>query len=124
MWGTEALVNDGKKTSNIHWIFMAVVLFESVISYAYFPGWAFPVVTTTIPLAFAALCSQKVIGAPRNIAYWLFVSTFTMLFWALNARLRIWMNHVGILSVLILGVPESIGAMAVVVRLFPEAKKR
>ena len=109
-----------REPSQTHWIFIAIVILETLLSDVYFQGWASTIVTTTTPAAFAIICGKK---THRKIGYWLLIAAFTALFWILNSRLRPWMNHLGILAIGLVAFAEIMLGMAVVVRAFPQLRR-
>lgn len=122
MHASEPRVESNKKRAHIHWPLIAILASETLFGERYFPGWRLQMIATTMPAAFAVICGRKLYG---KVGYWILIAALTILFWVVNLRLRSWMNDVGtILALAIVGVPEMLAIMAVVVRVFPEAKTR
>lgn len=111
-----------RRPAKIHWPLLAILALETLLGERYFPGWRLQMIATTMPTAFAVICGSKLYAKK---GYWILIAALTMLIWVVNLNLRSWMNDVGIVLALgIVGVPEMLAIMAVVVRVFPEAKTR
>lgn len=117
----EALAKDHKKPSQIHWHLIGVIAVETLLGDRYFPGWRLPMIATSMPAAFVIISLKKLYD---RAGFWMLVAAFTILFWIINARLKDWMNGVGILSLVTVGAVEMLFIAAVIVRIYPEAKTR
>jgi len=118
---TGKLVQANKRPNQIHWGLLALVATESLFTHFYFPKWELPVIATSMPPAFAVICCRKLF---RRAGFWILVAAITVLFWMVNARIMSWINRLGVLSIALVGGIEMIAVMAIVVRVYPEAKKR
>lgn len=117
----EALVKDDKKPGINHWVLWGMIGTATLLGEAYFPGWRFPLVVTAMPAAFVISLLRKLYG---RAGFWMLVVAFTILFWMINARMKDWLNALGILSMATVGAVEMILIAAVIVRVYPEAKTR
>ena len=87
----------------------------------YFPEWRLAVLATIIPAGFCIAVLKKLHG---QIGFWMLLAAFTILFSLINARIHIWMNGLGLLSLIVISFTEALALGAVVVRVYPEAKTR
>lgn len=117
----EALANDHKKPSQIHWPLISMIGLATLLGDIYFPSWRFPLVVTVLPAAFVITVLRKLYS---RAGFWMLVAAFTILFWMINARLKDWINGLGVLSLATVGLAEMIAIAAVIVRVYPEAKTR
>jgi len=109
------------KRNQAHWGMIALVALESLCCDIYFPEWRLTVIATSMPAAFLIAVLKKLYG---RAGFWMLLPAFTVFFWLINARMRTWINALGILSLALVGGVEMIALAAVVVRVYPEAKKR